>query len=1043
MKKFTKGLLTILLVVSVIATACVFSGVFANAQAMQTGVGMDFTGADNTWVTLSGTTIQDEALEVEITNASGNKPIVLHSISSSSTGIRYTGWQDNKVVSESDSASIKISGTTAAEKVLYVTIKYYVQGNPVSTAETCTAYIFASAKQNYTRVTAQSRLSGGVHWNLKNVLSITPISSGSANVVKTTTDFPWYQGDQDVETGNINATIYVDGDRYKTFDELNMKMGLEENGERKFAELDSITITQTSDTGSMDIEGVTTNPQSKTATSTFSSETKTGFIVEDQEKNGETTFDVKGTIPTETTAQTYTFNFRTFGQTGGIVAGWGSDATNYVYPQIKLTVYNVNKYELKTLLRSIAQEGLNKASYTKTSWDTFYSKLEKAYEVFGTLNATLSEVNSAVSQLRTAYNGLVRLAVVQTNHYFYYGKNNKNPVLIEDQTVIEMDVANKTAHAVKPLEEGTYQIIVEDEYGNLETKDITFNRSNTTTSVDVNVNADSNYTVVVDQYYWYVDYTELEAAILAQANRVHKDEAGHDMYTAETWNAYVAAAQKGEKAKSDESLFQVNIDNLVIEIQQAADNLERIIFDTPWLDSAVGWAEMIINNDFSEIEPVYNWNTNELFASGYSQELYNNLVEAYNNAVEVIDSLDYTQAKADRAALELWEVINTLRVSDERGILIVENERFANSDMYGWYIDIGDPDNLTENRGLSVVLEDILDNTRGDYRLKASDFKEESWHALLSAIYGEFDPEDYSEDFFTAENFDEALFYSDQLGGETEAYPVNSSAESLTIPAYSMLNNIWFLASQDDYNAARDNLIAKVNSLEWDVDAAPLVEAVAQANEYDLSQYTNSSSAKLRRTLEYVEGMLEKLDDDQLYGDPEAVTNIKVNEAVTAIASGIRQLQLKPVLVPVEEQVELSEFDGKAIIEGETSGKTAAEIIEDFNINNNNENTVVVVYDSENNVIDDTEKVGTGYKIALESTDGEEVFNEFVFIIDGDVKGNAQIDQEDFNCVFNFAFTHSGIESDSIYFLAGDVNGDGKIDLSDAIMINRMAAQNN
>lgn len=1043
MKRLTKGLLALFLVVSVLATACAFSGVFANAQAMQTGVGMDFIGADNTWVTLSGTTIKDEALEVEITNAQDNKPIVLTKISANSSGIKYTKWPDQggKVVTGGESASFGISGTATAEAVLSVTITYYVQGNPVSTAETCTAYIYASAKQNYTRVTATSKLSGGIHYNLNNILSITPVSSGSANVVKTTTDFPFYQGDQNVETGNINASIYVDGDRYKSFDELNMKMGLEENGERKFAELDSITITQTSNTGSMDIEGVATNPQSKTATSTFSSETKTGFIVEDQEKNGETTFDVKGTIPTETTVQTYTFEFRTFGQTGGIVAGWGSSATNYVYPKITLSVYNVNKYELKTLLRNIAQEGLNKDSYTTSSWNTFYSRLTAAYKTFGTLNATWTDVSNAVTNLRNAYNGLVRLAVVYTNHYFYEGKNNRNPVLIDDQTTIDMKVTNGSTYTAKTLDAGSYQITVEDEDGNPETKDVVFNRTNTVSSVQVNVGTDTNYTKVIDQYYWYVDTSELEAAIELQANTNHLDEDNNELFTSDSWQAYVDAAAAGTRALNDMTLFQVNIDNATLAINEARENLDKAYFDTTWLDAGVGWAEMIINNDFSEIEPVYEWDSDYLFSTSYSEGLFNNLKSAYNNAIAVLDAVDSTKAQSDRAAQQLWAAINALRVKDTRGILIVDKVRHANADKYGWYISLGNPDNLEDNRGLSVVLDDILDNTKGDYRLNRSDFTEESWHQLYSAIYGEFDPSDYDEDFFTAENFDEAIFYADILSGETDPYPVNSTAEELTVPAYSMLKNIWFLPSQDDYNAARDNLIEKVNNLEWVVDPSELIETVAQAEEYDLSAYTKSSCARLENDLVYVQGMLEKLEEPQLYGDESAITANSIDEAVAELIEAMGQLKLKPTLVPVDSSVEMSEAGEQDVITGETVDKTAGEIIEDFSINNDSEEVKVTILDAEGNEIDDSANVGTGYKIVLSSNDGEEVFEEHTFIIKGDVVGNADVDNNDFDIVFSYSFTHTGIEENSIYFMAGDVNGDGKVDLSDAIMINRMSAK--
>ena len=70
MKKFTKGLLAVLLVVCVAVSAFAFTGIFSSAQAIPKDVSIDFTGADNDWLTLSGTSIQDKALKVTIYNFS-------------------------------------------------------------------------------------------------------------------------------------------------------------------------------------------------------------------------------------------------------------------------------------------------------------------------------------------------------------------------------------------------------------------------------------------------------------------------------------------------------------------------------------------------------------------------------------------------------------------------------------------------------------------------------------------------------------------------------------------------------------------------------------------------------------------------------------------------------------------------------------------------------------------------------------------------------------------------------------------------------------
>ena len=66
MKKITKLLISVLLVICVAVSAFAFSGVLSGAQAIPKDVSIDFTGADNDWVTLSGTTLLAVALSVNL-----------------------------------------------------------------------------------------------------------------------------------------------------------------------------------------------------------------------------------------------------------------------------------------------------------------------------------------------------------------------------------------------------------------------------------------------------------------------------------------------------------------------------------------------------------------------------------------------------------------------------------------------------------------------------------------------------------------------------------------------------------------------------------------------------------------------------------------------------------------------------------------------------------------------------------------------------------------------------------------------------------------
>ena len=72
---------------------------------------------------------------------------------------------------------------------------------------------------------------------------------------------------------------------------------------------------------------------------------------------------------------------------------------------------------------------MNQASY-KSGWDAYETALKNAYTTLGTNKVTASQVSSAVTSLNNAYNALVRYAVVITNHHYYTGNDDQNPVQI-------------------------------------------------------------------------------------------------------------------------------------------------------------------------------------------------------------------------------------------------------------------------------------------------------------------------------------------------------------------------------------------------------------------------------------------------------------------------------------------------------------------------------------------------------------------------------------------------------------------------------------
>ena len=998
MKKFSKVLLTLLLVLCVACASLSISGVLSFAQAIPQGVSASFTGVDKDWVTLSGTTIQDSALMVKIDNQS-DSTIVLQKIENNGINVTYTNWENNKELIPSGITNIGISGTTNNNQVLKVTVTYYVKGNPTATAETCSAYIYCTTYEGYQTATSEGYIPFNANpfsghtmhaFGVQTFHYFYPVSTHSLSYADTDSN----------DRGQARNVIelYVDSSTYPTWDSLNGKLQLynKKGGtldSRDHAYFDKIDLEQSSDTGSFIVGGYGVSGSTKTLSSEFNNDqdNPSGFYFE---AGNDLTVDIgiTGTIPSEATS-TVTLKLREFGQTG--VTGQKTVEMN---PQWDITIYNNNKTELRELLQQHAGYGLNQASY-KSGWDAYETALKNAYTVLGTNDVTASQVSSAVTSLNNAYNALVRYAVVITNHYFYEGGNDQNPVQFAKK--YEMQVTNGASHSLEVLTNGTYP-------------DYAFNRTNVTAQKLIQVGEDTNYTETVNQYYWYVDTSALEAAIATQAAKVHVDEDNNPIYTDDSWQAYEAEAAKAVTVLNDKSLFQADIDAETKALNDAEKALVKLDIDIEWLTEGIAWADQIINSSYDD-DFGYGWQTEELFASEYAQERYTAFNQAYNDAVEVTNDPNYTKAQADRVCAALWQAIGDLRTVDEttKGLLRVGGVRHADIDQYGYYKGI--QDQHTEATGLRVVYNDILDNTSGTYRLNETDFTEDSWAMLQDALYGDFAQGSY----FCAATM--------------EPYAVDSDAGELSVPAYSMINNIWFLASQADYNACRDNLIDKVNNLEWIVgDYSELEALLEQAHGFDSALYTANSYAGLQTAMDICDAAVEKLTEPQLYGDPDAITDSVIEQRIEELRAAIDALVLKPYLTATVEHIRFAGESG-SVIYGESYGCTAEQALQHLNIEHNTEDVVIAVYpmgsDTPCALVD---RIGTAYTVVLSGVDGE-IYETHTYVIAGDVIGDAQITDSDFALVYDYAFNEDSLEG--LYLEAADVNGDGLVDLTDAILI--------
>ena len=1009
MKKM-RVILAVVLVICVALGVCMCGSVFASAQAIPLGVSMDFTGLndDNYFITLNDSnTIQDSNFKLMIYNNSEDA-IVLSGIESNGTSVRYDGWTQNAVLDASGIASIGVSGTTNNKAVFTVTITYYKQGNPTATAETCTAYRYATNEPEYTKAESEGYIPFRVPDHAFGVVTthtLEPVSTAAL-------EYADENADDKLEARNT-VTIYVDRGKYKKWDELNMKLSLfnyvEDYGwqfwkadlYRDHAYFDKLEISQNSQTGSMFLDGYGSDPEHPTVTSEFNydQDNPEGYCLQAGQNVTATTV-ITGKVPEEETS-VFTIKMRELGQTGGVFGtGLAPITTDEMHPQWSITVYNNDKTALKDTLMVHSNYGLNKASY-KTGWDEYEAALKQAYTVFGKNQVTASDVSEAISNLTAAYNNMERYAVVYTNHYFYQGIDTSNPVLVSSS--INMKVPNNAVYSPEVLTNGTFP-----EYA--------FNRKAVTSSKRIQVGDSTNYTDTVNQYYWYVDTSELSALVASQIGRTNFDEDNNEIYSSDSWQVFEAAVLAGQQALTNEDFFQADINAAVKAINDAEKALVKLDVDVEWLAEGMGWAEMIMDNDFDE-DFGLDWDTNELLASPYAQELYMQMVSAYNEAVEVTSNPDFTKAQADRVCAALWQAINNLRMRDEvtKGLYNADNIHHADIDTYGHYQLLN---KYSEPNGLRPVFNDILDNTSGTYRLNEADFTADSWYALKDALYGDYAPGNWT------------------CASTEEAYPTYDGQGELSVPAYSMINNIWFLSTQAEYNACRDNLIDKVNHLEWIVDTTALEQALALAQAYDLDVYTHETGDVLQAVMDEAAAELDYAAQPQLYGDPNAITNEVVAHLVQELETAIAALQERPYFESNHQDISFEPGENTAVY-GVQIGQTTEQVLACLNIIHKADNVIVNVYTAQNEPAALSDPVGTGYKIELCSTGGE-VFESHTFVVLGDVNGDAAATTDDFALVYDYAFYEDSLEG--VFLEAANLNGDDYTDLCDAVMLQQMYA---
>lgn len=1078
--KLTKKLLSVILSVAMVASSLVFV-LPASAQSLVKGVYANFTGMDQSMgdyimVNSSGV-ILDTSLGVTLYNDS-EKDIEVTNVASPSN-VFFTGFTEGMIVGAGQAQKFTVGGSTTANDVLTVTVSYKLAGNPDTTVETVSTYIYAKTEQNTTTTLRCYSASSLGKYGADCNLSLSPVATQSVTNNKSTAPVS-------------NATIYVDGSMYTTWQDYNLQFYWDPDFDmRDNYQVHGFSAALSNNTGSFGTNSSDYIVPNESGTTSWSwdADNKVGYFV--GIAGDAASMDALGVIPTAATT-TIDVGFTLYGCTGGIISAVIEGKSPALKPQFKLTVYNNNKAEIRAYLNELASYGLNQGSYTTSSWNNYVTYLRAAYVQLGKNQTTAANVSNAISRLKSAFNALVRYDSVIVNHNYYTDSEGKEYTTI--QTDYNMKVVDGSTFAPAVLSANQYP-------------QYKFNRSKVVESLKVTGNAENNYLTEVNQYYWYVDTNNLETAINTAKhsgyNGTNVDKDGNPIYTDESWSAMQTALADAQKALADTNLFQVDIDEAYRTLNRANNALERLSIDTSYLDGAITWTQaMIYSEETGEMDAYYDvteqfdilgrdWTVATIFpGTGENHKRYEQLKLDYDAAIALLNSGTYTASDITICAQKLWADISNLVVADDMGTTTL-SKRIADKNIYGYYFSRRD--NKSEQPGLAGLFDDITDNTTGTYRLNQDDFTEDSWLALTTALYG-----------YNVADGKSVIdgVYKEPWTAECDPYMAVSAGCSewvegdyeLTVPAYTMINNIYFLANQRDMDSCRDNLLTKVSELEYVIDPSEVQSLLDQAAQYTSENATSVSLAKLTVAVEKATALLDKATAEPFYGVgipqseldaciPELVqalndivdisalratvddykamadtslyteksvnyflegiaeyealyesnaSQTEIDSAVYTVGDLVTRLHNVPVVSVIDaysDLVSLSAVDTVKTIEGVGVSNTVDSTLLLFDLDGGEAKIV----DRDDNDVPADANIGTGYKLVV-SRD-EQVFETYTFIIAGDVDGDAVYTVNDARLIMNhYLKPRAGVLS-GIYDKAADVNADGKIDLTDSAMI--------
>ncbi|WP_440895141.1 polysaccharide lyase family 8 super-sandwich domain-containing protein [Amphibacillus sp. Q70] len=482
-----------------------------------------------------------------------------------------------------------------------------------------------------------------------------------------------------------------------------------------------------------------------------------------------------------------------------------------------LPVEEVDKTDLRELVEAHADK--QEEGYTADSWEVFAEAISNAEAVLADEEATQEEVNQALENLQTALDQLEEKEVEPDKSALVELIEIAEKLTESDYTessYADLIAALDAAQTVLADEEATQEEVnqalenLQTALDQLEEKEVEVNKS---------ILADLVETV---EKLTESDYTETSYADLAEA---------------------LEAAQT---ILANEEATQEEVDQAVIALQEAVDQLEQI--DPETVDKSK--LKVLVALHANKQEEDFTIDSWEVF------------VEALRNAESVLADDEVTQEEVDQALENLQTAIDQLEEKVDQSALVAlvkEAEKLDETD----YTEASYADLVEALKAAQMILDaDEVTQEEVDQAL-------ENLQTALDQLEEKADKSDLIDLVEAVEELEEANYTEESYADLVEAL---EAAQKILADEE---------VTQEEVDQTLENLQTALDQLEEKVNKTALVDLVEKAEKLDRNDYTEVSYAKLSEALEAAQKILT---------DDEA-TQEEVDAAFVTLEQAIEDLE--------------------------------------------------------------------------------------------------------------------------------------------------------